>query len=57
MSISFGLGTAPAPTSSSYAISTTPQDFDMGPALDSIRLINNSNISSAHYYLQALAKF
>jgi len=57
MSISFGLGTAALPTSSSYAISPVPQDFDMGPALDSIRLVNNSNISSAHYYLQALAKF
>lgn len=57
MSITFGLGSAPLPLSSSYAISNVPQDFDMGPCLDTIRLTNNSNISSAHYYLQVLAKF
>lgn len=57
MSITFGLGSAPLPTSSSYAIGDTPQDFDMGPCLDTIRLTNNSNISSSHYYLQVLAKF
>ena len=57
LSITFGLGTAPAPTSSSYAVGPIPQDWDTGPNLDSIRLINNSNISSAHYYLQVMAKF
>ena len=56
LSISFGLGTAASPTSSSYSIGPVPQDFDTGPLLDSIRLINNSNISSAHYYVQVLAK-
>jgi len=56
MSISFGLGSAPLPTSSSYAINDTPQDFDMGPSLDTIRLVNNSGISSSHYYLQVLAR-
>ncbi len=56
MSIGFALGAVALPTSSNYAIGTTPQDFDMGTALDSIRLVNNSNISSAHYYLQVLAR-
>lgn len=56
LSISFGLGNAPAPTSSSYSVGPVPQDFDTGPLLDTIRLLNNSNISSAHYFIQVLAK-
>jgi hypothetical protein len=57
LSITFGLGTAPTPTSSSYSIGPVPQDWDTGPNLDSIRLMNNSNISSAHYFIQVMAKF
>jgi len=57
LSISFGTGTAALPTSSNYSIGPVPQDFDMGPVLDSLRLVNNSNISSAHYFIQVLAKF
>lgn len=56
LSITFGLGSAPAPTSSSYSIGTVPQDWDTGNVLDTIRLINNSNISSAHYFIQVMAK-
>jgi hypothetical protein len=56
LSITWGLGTAPLPTSSNYSIGTIPQDFDMGPALDSLRLVNNSNVSSAHYYIQLLSR-
>lgn len=58
LSINFGTNQVVAlPTSSSYSIGTVPQDFDMGPLLDSIRLVNNSNISSAHYFIQLLSKF
>lgn len=58
ISINFGLGAStPAPTNSSYSIGPIPQDFDMGDSLDSIRLVNNSGVSSAHYYIQPLSKF
>jgi len=56
LSITFGIGNPPAPTSASYSIGPIPQDFDMGNNLDSLRLVNNSNISSAHYFIQVLAK-
>jgi hypothetical protein len=60
LNITFGLSTgvaAPVPTSTNYAIGTVPQDFDTGPALDSIQLANISGISSAHYFIQAMNKF
>jgi hypothetical protein len=57
MSIAFGGPTVAAPASTAYSIGTIPQDFDMGPLLSYIRLVNNSNISSAHYYIQLLSKF
>src|SRR6266550_398797 len=57
LSIAFGTTTSPLPTSASYSIGPIPQDFDMGPVLDTLRLVNNSNISSAHYFIQVLAKF
>ncbi len=57
LSITFAIGTPILPTSANYAIGPIPQDFDMGPNLDSLRLVNNSNISSAHYYIQLLSKF
>jgi len=57
LSIAFGLGSVNSPGSSAYAIGVIPQDFDLGATLDSIRLVNNSNISSAHYYIQVLSKF
>jgi len=57
LSITFGLGSAPLPTSANYCVGPIPQDFDMGPNLDTLRLVNNSNISSAHYYIQLLNKF
>lgn len=56
LSITWGLGTAPAPTANSYSIGTVPQDFDTGNNLDTIRFSNNSSISSAHYFIQVLAR-
>lgn len=56
LSIAFGKGSVASPTSANYSIGVTPQDFDLGGSLDSIRLVNNSNISSAHYFLQVLSK-
>jgi hypothetical protein len=57
LSIAFGIGSAPLPSSANYCIGPIPQDFDMGPSLDTLRLVNNSNISSAHYYIQLLNRF
>src|SRR5260370_8353633 len=57
MSITFGLTTAPVPTSTSYSIGVNPQEFDTGNALDTLRLKNNSGISSANYFIQLLSKF
>ena len=57
LSINFGKGTVPLPTSNSYSIGTVPQDFDTGDQMDSIRLVNNSGISSANYFIQLLSRF
>jgi len=57
LSINFGDATVSAPTSSSYSIGTVPQDFDMGDLYSYLRLVNNSSISSANYYILGLSKF
>jgi len=57
MSIGFGMTTVTLPTSSSYSIGNVPQDFDTGDVCDTIRLVNNSGTSVAHYFIQALSKF
>jgi hypothetical protein len=57
LSIGFGLTNVTLPTAANYSIGPVPQDFDTGNNLDSIRLVNNSNISSAHYFLQLLVRF
>jgi len=59
LSITFGnsnQGGAPLPTGANFSIGPIPQDWDTGPLLDTIRLVNNSGISSAHYFIQVLAK-
>jgi len=57
MSITFGMSTAPVPSSTSYSIGPTPQEFDTGDHMDTIRLKNNSGISSSHYFIQVMSKF
>jgi hypothetical protein len=61
LSINFGLSThaggVTSPGTNSYSIGVTPQDFDLGTTMDSIRLVNNSGISSANYFILILSRF
>ena|SRR5271166_3457006 len=56
LNIAFGQSGMAAPTSGSYAIGISPQDFESGNDWDRMRFYNQ-NASTSFYFIQILSKF